>query len=207
EFWQISSDLARLAVRVADAVFNQRGVVSPQELIIAAVLIFLPGIALALMLWTGMLMLFRHGGVGGTLASLNAREPNPQDLKELQLSDVVQEMAVAAGLPAPKVMLIDSAGANAAAIGNSPADARIVLSRRLIDDLDRDQLQALLAHLVASIGNGDLHIAFMVTSVFETCRLIITLINAPFGKQSRSTLWRILRYPFRRGAPDAQSME
>jgi Zn-dependent protease with chaperone function len=161
----------------------------------------------AFMLWVGMLLLFRHGGVGGTLASLNAREPNQADLKELQLADVVQEMAIAAGLPAPKVMLIDSSGANAAAIGTSPQDARIVLSRRLIDDLDRDQMQALLASLVASIGNGDLRIAFNVTSVFEAAGLIVTLINAPFGKQSRSTLWRIIRYAFRRSPAGAQSAD
>ena len=207
EFWQASSDLARLAFRVADAVINQRGVVNPQELMVAATLIFLPGILAALMLWAGVLLLFRHGGVGGTLASLNAREPNPQDLKELQLADTVQEMAIAAGLPAPKVMLIDSPGANAAAIGTSAADAHIVLCRRLLDDLNREQLQALVGHLVASVGNGDLRIAFTVTSVFETCGLIVTLINAPFGKQSRSTLWRIIRYGLRRGTGAAEAAD
>ena len=40
----------------------------------------------------GILLLFRRGGVGGTIASLNAREPNPADIKELQLVDAVQEM-------------------------------------------------------------------------------------------------------------------
>ena len=207
EFWKTSSDLARLAFRVADAVFNQRGTVNPQELILSAALIFLPGIVVALMLWAGMLLLFRHGGVGGTLASLNAREPNPQDLKELQLADTVQEMAIAAGLPAPRVMLIDSPGANAAAIGTCATDAHIVLCRRLLDDLNREQLQALVGHLVASVGNGDLRIAFTVTSIFETCGLIVTLINAPFGRQSRSTLWRIIRYSFRRGAGAAKAAD
>ncbi|MGE5207387.1 MAG: M48 family metalloprotease [Chlamydiota bacterium] len=207
EFWQASSDLARLAFRVADTVINQRGLVNPQELIIAAALIFLPGIVLALTLWAGMLLLFRHGGVGGTLASLSAREPNPQDLRELQLADTVQEMAIAAGLPAPKVMLMDSPGANAAAIGTSAADAHIVLCRRLLDDLNREQLQALVGHLVASVGNGDLRIAFTVTSVFETCGLIVTLINAPFGRQSRSTLWRIVRYGLRRGTGSATAAD
>lgn len=207
EFWKTSSDLARLAFRVADAVINQRGVVNPQELALAAALIFLPGIVVALMLWAGMLLLFRHGGVGGTLASLNAREPNPQDLKELKLADTVQEMAIAAGLPAPKVMLIDSPGANAAAIGTCAADAHIVLCRRLLDDLNREQLQALVGHVVASVGNGDLRIAFTVTSVFETCGLIVTLINAPFGGRSRSTLWRIIRYSFRRGTGAAKAAD
>jgi Zn-dependent protease with chaperone function len=207
EFWQSANDLAKLAYRVANAAINQRGVLAPQELAVGAALVLLPGIVLALVLWVGTLLLFRHGGVGGTIASLNAREPNPGDLKELQLADAVQEMAIAAGLPAPKVMLIDSPGANGAAIGTSPADAHIVLSRRLLDDLNRDQLQALVGHLVASVGNGDLRIAFTVTSVFETCGLIITLINAPFGKQSRSTLWRIIRYAFRRGPADAKSAD
>ena len=142
-------------------------------------------------------------GFGGALTNLNAREPNKSDLKELQLADVVEEMAIAAGLPSPKVMLVDSPGANAAVIGTSAADARVVISRRLLDDLDRDELQAILAHVIASIGNGDLRIAFMVTSVFETCGLLVTLINAPFGKEARGKLWRTLRYAFHRGPASA----
>jgi Zn-dependent protease with chaperone function len=79
-------------------------------------------------------------------------------------------------------------------IGTSPHDARIVVSRGLLERLNRDELAGALAHLVASIGNGDLRIAFRVTSVFETCGLLVALINSPFGPQSRRTLWRILRY-------------
>src|SRR5215831_11397285 len=112
-------------------------------------------------------------------------------------------MAIAAGLPAPKLMLVDSPGANAAAIGSSPQDARIVISRRLIDDLNRDQLQALLGHLIGSIGNGDLRIAFTVTSVFETCGLLVTLVNSPFGRQSRRTLWKMIRYVFGSSSDEA----
>jgi Zn-dependent protease with chaperone function len=201
QFWQAAGDMAKLAVDVANALANQSGTIDPQALAIMLLLVFVPGIALALFLWLGVLLLFRDAGVGGTIASLNAREPNRTDLKELQLADVTQEMAIAAGLPPPRLMLMDAAGANAAAIGTSPADAHIVLSRRLLDDLDRDQLQALVGQLIASVGNGDLHIAFTVSSVFETCGLMVALINAPFGRHSRSTLWRIIRYPFRAGQP------
>ena len=188
ELLQQANDLAKLGMRVADYVINQKGTLNPGELTAGLLLVLLPGMAVAYGLWFAMLALFRHGGVGGTLASMNAREPNQADLKELQLADAAQEMAIAAGLPAPKIMLVDSLGANAAAVGTSPHDARIVISRRLLDDLDRDQLQAILAHLVGSIGNGDLGIAFTVTSVFETCGLLINIINAPFGKESRSRL-------------------
>jgi Zn-dependent protease with chaperone function len=207
EFWQTLDGLAQLFYRVADYFINQRGTLDPQELGLGLALVLLPGMFLAFFLWMGIRLLFRHGGVGGTLASLGAREPAPSDLKELQLADVVQEMAIAAGLPAPKLMLIDSAGANAAVIGTSIHDARIVISRRLLDDLDRDQLQAVLAGQVASIGNGDLSIAFTVTSVFETCGLIVALINAPFGSQSRSTLWRIIRYMFSSAAGEDRAAD
>jgi Zn-dependent protease with chaperone function len=200
EFWQAANDLAKFGSRIADFVFQQRGTLDPQEMALGLLLVLGPGMALAFALWTGMLLLFRHGGVGGTLASMNAREPNQADLKELQLADVVQEMAIAAGLPAPKLMLIDTPAANAAAVGTSPDDARIVLSRRLLDDLDREELQALLAHLIASIGNGDLGIAFKVTSVFETCGLIVTITNAPFGKNSRTALWRLICYSLTGGS-------
>src|SRR5262249_1994238 len=194
EFWQTVNSLARLAGRLGDYIFNHKGTLDPQELAQALVIVLAPGMAIAFVLWVGMMALFRRGGVGGALASLNAREPSQADLKELQLADTTQEMAIAAGLPAPKLMLIDSPGANAAAIGTSAHDARIVISRRLLDDLSRDQLQALVGHLIGSIGNGDLRIAFTVTSVFETCGLLVTLINSPFGSHSRGTLWRMVRF-------------
>jgi len=156
--------------------------------------LLMPGAILSMGLWLGVNALFRRAGVGGALQALKAREPNPSELKELQLSDVVQEMSIAAGLPAPKIMLIDTSAVNAAAIGTSPNDARIVVTRGLIERLSRDELEGALAHLVASIGNGDLRIAFRVTSVFETYGLLLALINAPFGPRARGTLWRIVRY-------------
>ncbi|HEV7553024.1 MAG TPA: M48 family metalloprotease [Candidatus Angelobacter sp.] len=207
ELLRQADDLAKLGLRVADYVINQKGTLNPGELATGLILVLLPGMAVAFGLWFAMLALFRHGGVGGTLASMSAREPNQADLKELQLADVAQEMAIAAGLPAPRVMLVDSTGANAAAVGSSAADAHIVISRRLLDDLDRDQMQAILAHLVGSIGNGDLGVAFTVTSVFETCGLLVNLINAPFGKESRRRLWLVLRYMLGGGPPEKRAAD
>ncbi|HEY5030018.1 MAG TPA: M48 family metalloprotease [Candidatus Angelobacter sp.] len=207
ELLQYASSLAHLGLRVADYVINQKGTLDPGELTLGLAVILLPGMLVTFGLWAGMLALFRHGGVGGTLASMNAREPNQADLKELQLADVAQEMAIAAGLPAPKLMLVDSIGANAAAVGSSPADAHIVLSRRLLDDLDRDQMQAILAHLIGSIGNGDLGIAFMVTSVFETSGLLLNIINIPFDGKSRGRVWRVVRYMLSGGTPEQKAAE
>jgi Zn-dependent protease with chaperone function len=207
DFLNSVNQLAQLGGRVADYVLNQKGYVDPRELALGLVLFLLPGMAVAFGLWFAMLLMFRRGGVGGALASLNARQPDQSDMKELQLADVAQEMAIAAGLPAPRLMLVDSPGANAAAIGTCAADARLVISRRLLDDLDRDQMQAILGHLIGSIGNGDLRIAFTVTSVFETCGLLVNLINAPFGRDSRGRVWRVLRYLLVRGTPEQKAVD
>ena len=198
-FWQNANALGRLALAVGDYFFNHRPL-NPDTLALGITLVLAPGLLITLGLWMGMRSLFERGGVGGALTTLNAREPNKSDLKELQLTDVVEEMAIAAGLPAPRVMVLESPGANAAAIGGSPADACVVVSRRLLEDLNRDEIQGVLADLIGSIGNGDLRIAFTVTTVFETCGLLLALINAPFGPHARGAIRRIVRYGFSRSS-------
>jgi Zn-dependent protease with chaperone function len=205
-FWQLATQIARFGWVAVGWLLQQKSA-DPQTLAIGAVVMLLPGILLSLSVWFGISLLFRRSGVGGALLALKAREPNQADLKELQLADVVQEMAIAAGVPAPRVLLLDASGANAAAIGTSVDDARIIVSRRLIDDLNRDELEGALAHLIASIGNGDLRIAFRITSIFETCGLLVALINSPFGPRSRRVLWRILRYSLSGAATNGGSQE
>jgi Zn-dependent protease with chaperone function len=198
-FWRFSTDLARFGFIALRWLLDHRRA-DPQALAIGVAVMLLPGVLLSVSLWVGIHLLFQRSGVGGALLALKAREPNQGDLKELQLGDVVQEMAIASGLPSPSVMLVDAPGANAIAIGTSPDDARIIVSRRLLDDLSRDELEAVLAHLIASIGNGDLHIAFRMSAVLETCGLLVALINSPFGPQSRRVLWRIVLYGLRRSS-------
>src|SRR5258708_24854862 len=137
EFWQSAADVGQLASRVGNYFFNHRGTLDANSLAEAIALFLLPGMVMAFVLWLTTVVLFRRSGVGGALASMQAREPNQADLKELQLADVVQEMAIAAGLPPPEPMLVDFPRANAAAVGTSPPDRRLVISRRLIHDLDR----------------------------------------------------------------------
>jgi Zn-dependent protease with chaperone function len=192
--WQRADQLAHYGLQAIIWATQGGKSANPQALLLGAAVLLLPGAVLSVGLWLGVNALFRRAGVGGALLALKAREPNPAELKELRLADVVQEMAIAAGLPAPRIMLIDAPAPNAAAIGTSPRDARIVVTRGLLEQLNRDELEGALAHLVASIGNGDLRIAFRVTSVFETFGLLLALLNSPFGSESRRTLWRIVRY-------------
>ncbi len=165
----------------------------------AAVAILLPGIVIQFFLWLGVRALFLRAGAGGVLLSLGAREPRAEDLKEKILVDVVAEIAIAGGVSAPKLMLLDADAANAAVIGGSRKDATLVVSRGLLDELERNELQAVVAHLIASAGNGDLHIAMTMVSVYQMLGLLGALINAPFGPRARRALWGLLRLAFRRG--------
>ncbi len=183
--------------------------VPPGALPLGVGAMFLPGIAIMGTMGLGLHAVFARAGVGGVLLSLGARPPRRGDLEEHQLENVVQEMALAAGVPAPRVLLLDSEAANAAAIGTSPEDAAVVVSRRLLDEMDRTETQGVIGHLVGSIANGDLRIAFRILSVFQAFGMLVTLLSAPFGPRARATLGRLLRFAVRRriapGGADAEA--
>jgi Zn-dependent protease with chaperone function len=166
-----------------------------------AIGILLPGMVLQFLLWVGIRAMFLQAGAGGVLLTLGAREPRLEDRQEKKLVDVVEEMAIAGGLPSPQVKLLDSAAGNAAVVGSSRQDATLVISRSLVDALDRDELQAVVGHLIASAGNGDLRIAMTMVSVYQAFGLLDSLISAPFGPHARRALWRLLRMPLRRDQP------
>src|SRR5262249_28338503 len=71
EFWQNANAFAKFGVRVLDYFLNQKGTLDPQEMALGLAAVLLPGMMLTLVLWAGMMTLFRRGGVGGALASLN----------------------------------------------------------------------------------------------------------------------------------------
>lgn len=158
---------------------------------------FLPGMTTVVVLWLGIYSLFKHAGVGSILFSLGARPPRIDDLEEQQLCNLVEEMALAAGIPPPRVALLDAAIINAAAVGSSLEDATVIVSRSLLDGLDRDETQSLMGHLIGSIGNGDLRIAFLMTSALLTFGSLIAILKAPFGPYGRTAFLRLLRLGFR----------
>jgi Zn-dependent protease with chaperone function len=91
----------------------------------------------------------RLGGrlVGGTT----------KDLAERRYLNVVQEMALASGLPVPLCFVIDGDETiNAFAAGNSPQDAAVGVTRGALRNLTRDELQGVIAHEFSHIGNGDM---------------------------------------------------
>jgi len=84
---------------------------------------------------------------------------NSQDLNQRKLLNVVEEMAIASGTPAPPVYLLaNEPGINAFAAGFSSRDAIIGVTQGAIEHLSRDQLQGVIAHEFSHIFNGDMRL-------------------------------------------------
>lgn len=141
-----------------------------------------PGVFVLVVLGTlavvGLAMLFKVSqlGKGGSAVAemLGARPvpPGTRDLKERVLLNVVEETAIASGVPVPRVFVMDKEpGINAFAAGYSPSDAVVAVTRGTLETLDRDELQGVVAHEFSHILNGDmrLNIRLMGTLFGITC--------------------------------------
>lgn len=101
-----------------------------------------------------------RGGGKSVAESLGGRLLNVQthDADERKILNVVEEMAIAAGLPVPLVYLLDDSAINAFAAGYQPQDAVIGVTRGCIRQLNRDELQGVIAHEFSHILNGDMRL-------------------------------------------------
>jgi heat shock protein HtpX len=137
--------------------------------IIAAAVTFRPVPALwaaAIAAGTGLGAAAIANRIGGDviLETAGARRADPK--RDEVYLNVVQEMAIAAGVPAPRAYLIEDRSANAFATGRDPAHAAIAVTRGLLERMDREQLQAVIAHELAHVRNLDtrygLYVAVLV---------------------------------------------
>ncbi|HTX18889.1 MAG TPA: M48 family metalloprotease [Bacteroidota bacterium] len=112
-----------------------------------------------------------HWGADSILHSLGATHADPSNDREHQLLDVVDEMKIAAGIPAPEIYVLHDGAPNAFAIGRSPKHASIVVTQGLLDLLDRDELQGVIAHEMSHIKNYDIRLKTVITALFGSVML------------------------------------
>jgi len=116
-------------------------------------------------------MQLKSGGGSFVAESLGGRllEPGSVDPDEQKLLNIVEEIAIATGIPTPSVYLLEQEeGINAFAAGYSPGQAVIGVTRGCVEQMNRDELQGVIAHEFSHILNGDM-------------RLNIRLIGLLFG--------------------------
>lgn len=96
------------------------------------------------------------------LHSAHAHEIFDDDKQNREIFRAVENVAIAAGLPRPRVYIIDDNSMNAFVTGRSPRDASVALTRGIIKKLDNLELQGVIAHEMAHIGNRDIRLDMML---------------------------------------------
>jgi heat shock protein HtpX len=122
------------------------------------------GVVLALVVAFFMSVGSYFAGDRLVLLSSGAKEVPQQETPEQyrQLLNVVTEMTLASGLPMPKVYVINDSAPNAFATGRDPKHASVAVTSGLLEKMDREELQGVLAHEMSHVGNYDIRFALLV---------------------------------------------
>ncbi len=123
--------------------------------------------------FTGIAILFGVGtsylsfayGDRMIIASTHARPLDTQDPQQQQWQNIIEEMSIAAGIPVPKTYVIEDPDPNAFATGQDPQHSSIVVTRGLLNALNRDELQGVAAHEMSHIKNFDIRL-MLILAVF-----------------------------------------
>jgi heat shock protein HtpX len=113
-------------------------------------------------------------GVSGAVPLQKEQDP--------QLYNVVEEMAIAAGLPMPKIYLIPSESPNAFATGRDPQHASLAITSGLRAKLNREELQGVMAHEMAHIRNLDIRLMLLMAVLIGAVAMLSDFF------------WNVLRY-------------
>src|SRR5690242_9293989 len=133
----------------------------------------LPGLALMLAATWGLdrvwakSPLFDAGDIPG-------RPPDRSDFAEQRLANVVEEMAIAAGVPPPRLVIVPG-GVNAAACGRDESHVTLLAGEAFASSVEREQLEGMVAHLIGSIADGDMTIGLRVTTTLALFGLMARL--------------------------------
>lgn len=126
-------------------------------LLLASTVAVLAGIGLS-----SLFRIMSLSGGGKSVAESVGAVPVPPDTRDpqlRQLRNVIEEVAIAAGVPVPDIYLMQAEpGINAFAAGYSTADAAVCVTQGCLDHLNRDELQGVIAHEFSHVLNGDMRL-------------------------------------------------
>lgn len=181
----------------ADQLAEQQGIFSTA--LITSNWQLLAGTSAATLAVVGLASLFRMAGLrsgggkvardlGGTLVTSDTRDANKRRLR-----NVVEEMALASGIPTPEIYVLEQeSGINAFAAGFTPSDAAITVTRGALEHLTRDELQGVIAHEFSHIFNGDMRLNIRLMGVLFGILVLAlvgrrVLLSARYTRSSRNS--------------------
>jgi heat shock protein HtpX len=110
-----------------------------------------------------------------TVLAVSGAQPVTQQQAPM-LYDIVSTLAIGAGLPMPKVYIIDDPSPNAFATGTSPQKAAITCTTGLLAIMNREELEGVLAHEMSHIRNYDVRLVLIVATVVALAGLLASLL-------------------------------
>jgi Zn-dependent protease with chaperone function len=188
-------DLLGAAGRVIKAIFLSGQPIRMEPALGVAVLAAAPGLAiyvLAMFAIRRALLMSPMFERGPTRGEAVGRGPNPARLAEIQIVDTVEEMAVAAAIPSPRVVFVEGSR-NAASFGVDADNATVLIGAEMPQILSRQQMQGVAAHLIASVASGDTTVG-MRTAFTLGAVTLISAFNTGFADAGdRYATFRLLR--------------
>ncbi len=112
------------------------------------------------------------------LSMSNAHELKFEDNKEIYR--LVENLCISAGLPLPKIYIINDPAPNAFATGRNPKKAVIALTTGLIERLDKSELEGVIAHELSHIKNYDILLATLTTILVGTIVILADMLSRSF---------------------------
>lgn len=120
----------------------------------------------ALLVATGISLLGWRRGADWVMTSLLAEPLRDDEPEHSQLANIATEMAIAAGIPRPRLFVIPDPSPNALAAGGPDGDAAIAVTAGALALLDREETQGVVAHEMAHIANRDTAVMTLVSVLF-----------------------------------------
>src|SRR5207302_11475611 len=109
----------------------------------------------------------------GAATVLSAMGAQPADSRQYQqLYNIVQALAIGDGLPLPKVYIINDQSPNAFATGRDPNHAAVTVTTGLLQMMNREELEGVLAHEMSHIKNFDVRLLLVVATLIGMAALI-----------------------------------
>lgn len=141
-------------------------------------------LGMAILVGSGLIwsLVTLYAGARILSAFVGARPANPDNPAERRFIGVVEEMALAAGLPTPTPMVVDTPALNAFASGYSPEESTITATSGILEACTRDELQGVVGHEMGHVADYDVRYTTVVASMAGVAVLI------------QHVLWDILRW-------------
>jgi hypothetical protein len=155
-------------------------------------IMMLPGVALMLTgYWWVRQRISQHGddAMVGLLSTQPARRGDPEEAQTLRLAE---ELAIAAGIATPTVLIVGNAGANLAVVGRDHQSWTLLVTRGFVLRLKREEQRGAIAIAVSRIVNGDLGTSTSISALGSASGLLRTVLDWPVSTSARERMRLVL---------------